>query len=45
MPGLNGIEVLTRVRRQSPQTEAIVLTGKKSVESAIAALAKGPSTT
>lgn len=41
MPGLNGIEVLTRVRRQSPQTEAIVLTGKKSVDSAIQALREG----
>lgn len=41
MPGLNGIEVLARVKRESPQTEAIVLTGKSSLDSAIAALRQG----
>ncbi len=41
MPGLDGIEVLSRARRESPETEAIVLTGKSSLDSAIAALRQG----
>ncbi len=41
MPGLNGIQVIERAREHSPDTEAIVLTGKSSVETAIAALRQG----
>ncbi|MEX2139787.1 MAG: sigma-54 dependent transcriptional regulator [Pirellulales bacterium] len=41
MPGLNGIQVIQRARELSPDTEAIVLTGKSSVETAIAALRQG----
>ena len=41
MPGMNGIEVITRTKQVSPNTEAIVLTGKSSLESAIAALRQG----
>lgn len=41
MPGLHGIEVLARVRELSPTCEAIVLTGKSSTETAIAALRHG----
>ena len=41
MPGLNGIEVIARAKENSPDTEAIVLTGKASKDSAIAALRHG----
>lgn len=41
MPGMDGIEVITRCKELSPDTEAIVLTGKSSVESAINALRQG----
>ena len=41
MPGLNGIDVIKKAKSVSPTTEAIVLTGKGSTESAIAALKLG----
>jgi two-component system NtrC family response regulator len=41
MPGLSGIEVIAKCRELSPDTEAVVLTGKSSLESAIAALRHG----
>ncbi len=41
MPGMNGIEVMDRAKQLSPDTEAIVLTGKSSLETAIAALRNG----
>ncbi len=41
MPGLNGIEVIARAKEISPLTEAIVLTGKSSKDTAIAALRLG----
>ncbi|HMP79897.1 MAG TPA: sigma-54 dependent transcriptional regulator [Pirellulaceae bacterium] len=41
MPGLNGIQVIERCKELSPTTEAIVLTGKGSKDSAIAALRLG----
>jgi two-component system NtrC family response regulator len=41
MPGANGIEVIARAKELSPDTEAIVLTGKSSLETAIAALRRG----
>ncbi len=41
MPGLGGIEVIARAKELSPDTEAVVLTGKSSLESAIAALRYG----
>jgi DNA-binding NtrC family response regulator len=41
MPGLNGIEVIARAKELSPDTEAIVLTGKSSLETAVAALRHG----
>jgi two-component system NtrC family response regulator len=41
MPGLNGIQVIERAKEMSPDTEAIVLTGKSSTETAIAALRQG----
>ena len=41
MPGLNGIEVIARAKELSPDTEAIVLTGKSSLQTAVAALRHG----
>ncbi|PHS00961.1 MAG: transcriptional regulator [Blastopirellula sp.] len=41
MPGLNGIQVIEKAKEMSPDTEAIVLTGKSTVETAIAALRHG----
>ncbi len=41
MPGINGIEVIRRVKEASPETEAIVLTGKESLETAVAAMRYG----
>jgi len=41
MPGLNGIEVIAKAKELSPSTEAIVLTGKSSTDTAIAALRHG----
>ena len=41
MPGLNGIDVIARAKDLSSDTEAIVLTGKSSLETAVAALRHG----
>jgi DNA-binding NtrC family response regulator len=41
MPGLDGIEVIARAKKLAPDTEAIVLTGKSSLETAVAALRHG----
>ena len=41
MPGCNGIEVIARAKQFSPDTEAVVLTGKSSLETAVAALRYG----
>ncbi len=41
MPGMNGIQVIERATTLSPKTECIVLTGKQSLESAVAALRFG----
>lgn len=41
MPGLNGIQVIEKTKQMSPQTEAIVLTGKSSMDTAISALRLG----
>jgi two-component system NtrC family response regulator len=41
MPGYNGIEVIAKARELSPDAEAIVLTGKSSLETAVAALRHG----
>ena len=38
MPGMNGIEVIERARSLRPEIEAVVMTGKPSQETAIAAL-------
>ncbi len=41
MPGMNGIEVIGKAKELSPQTEAVVLTGKSSLDTAISALRHG----
>ncbi len=41
MPGMNGIEVIARAKELSPETEAVVLTGKSSMNTAVAALRQG----
>jgi two-component system NtrC family response regulator len=41
MPGLDGIGVIAKCKESSPETEAVVLTGKSSLETAIAALRHG----
>ncbi len=41
MPGLNGIQVIAKAKELSPDTDAVVLTGKSSMDSAIAALRHG----
>jgi len=41
MPGMNGIQVIKRAHTIAPMTEAIVLTGKQSLETAVDALRFG----
>ena len=41
MPGLNGIEVIAKTKEIAPLTECIILTGKGTTDSAIAALRYG----
>lgn len=41
MPGPGGIEVIAKAKQLAPDTEAVVLTGKSSLETAIAALRHG----
>ncbi len=41
MPGMNGIDVIGRVKELTPTCEAVVLTGKGSTETAVAALRHG----
>lgn len=38
MPGLDGIGVIARCKETSPETEAVVLTGKGSLDTAVAAM-------
>jgi DNA-binding NtrC family response regulator len=41
MPGVGGLDVITHVRETSPDTEAVIITGKSSLESAVAAVRQG----
>ncbi len=41
MPGLSGIEVIEQARKLAPETDAIVLTGRSSLQTAIEALRLG----
>ena len=41
MPGLTGVQVIAKAKELSPDTEAVVLTGKSSLETAVGALRHG----
>src|SRR5262245_18338179 len=41
MPGLNGVQVIAKAKERSPDTDTVVLTGKSSLETAVAALRHG----
>jgi two-component system cell cycle response regulator len=41
MPGISGLDLLERIRREAPGTDFVFLTGKASVESAVGALRMG----
>jgi DNA-binding response OmpR family regulator/signal transduction histidine kinase len=41
MPGMNGLELMSRLRERSPGTEVIIMTSHASIETAIEALRKG----
>ena len=41
MPGANGLEVVARAKQLAPDTEAVILTGKSSLETAVTALRYG----
>jgi two-component system NtrC family response regulator len=41
MPGLNGIDVIAKAKELSPDTDSVVMTGKSSLETAVAALRHG----
>src|SRR6476620_2876524 len=41
MPGLSGIDVIAKAKELCPDADAVVLTGKSSLETAIAALRHG----
>ena len=41
MPGMTGIQVMTKAREMQPEIEAVILTGKGSFDTAIAALRQG----
>jgi two-component system NtrC family response regulator len=41
MPGAGGLEVVARARELAPDTEAVILTGKSSLETAVTALRFG----
>ncbi len=41
MPGVGGMDVIARVRQVAPDTEAVIITGKSSLETAVAAVRQG----
>ena len=41
MPGASGLEVVARAKQLAPDTEAVILTGKSSLETAVTALRYG----
>ncbi|NBW96925.1 MAG: sigma-54-dependent Fis family transcriptional regulator [Planctomycetia bacterium] len=41
MPGVGGLDVISRVRETCPDTEAVIVTGKSSLESAVTAVRQG----
>ncbi len=43
LPGIDGMEVLTRIKEQDPNTSVIIITGFASIESAVEAMKRGAS--
>jgi len=41
LPGMDGIEVLSRIKEESPETPVVIMTGFASIESAVDALKSG----
>ncbi|MDH5386272.1 MAG: sigma-54 dependent transcriptional regulator, partial [Candidatus Aminicenantes bacterium] len=41
LPGMDGMEVLARIKEESPETPVIIITGFASIESAVEAIKKG----
>ena len=41
MPGAGGLDVIRRVREIAPDTESVIITGKSSLETAVAGLRQG----
>ncbi len=41
LPGVNGLEILSRIKESSPETPVIIITGYASIESAIEAMKRG----
>jgi DNA-binding NtrC family response regulator len=41
LPGINGIDVLTKLKEQQPELEALMLTAHSSVETAVEAMRRG----
>ncbi|MEC7294562.1 MAG: sigma-54 dependent transcriptional regulator [Planctomycetota bacterium] len=41
MPGVGGLDVIRRVREIAPDTESVIITGKSSLETAVAGLRQG----
>ncbi|MFQ5894823.1 MAG: sigma-54-dependent transcriptional regulator [Nitrospinota bacterium] len=43
MPGLDGLQVLRRIRREDPEAQVVILTAHGSIESAVLAIREGAS--
>lgn len=41
LPGIDGMEVLSKIKEESPETPVIIITGYGSIESAVEAMKKG----
>jgi DNA-binding NtrC family response regulator len=41
MPGLNGMEVLSKIKEENPETPVVIITGFASIESAVEAMKRG----
>jgi DNA-binding NtrC family response regulator len=43
LPGLDGMEILSRIKKENPKTPVIIITGYASIESAVEAIKRGAS--